>query len=63
MRDTEVPSTLGILQTRTYPQGTAKIHLTEAQFMELIYFKSYKSYNSDYVDKEKLLIKLHDYTD
>lgn len=31
--------------------------------MELIYFKSYKSYKPDYVDQEKLLIKLHDYSD
>ena len=31
--------------------------------MELIYFKSYKSYKPDYVDKEKLLIKRHDYSD
>lgn len=31
--------------------------------MELIYFKLYKSYKPDYVDQEKLLIKLHDYSD
>lgn len=42
------------------PSGDSQVYLTEAYFMELKFCKSYKS---DYVDKEKLLTKLQNYSD